>query len=65
MPMEGDMNVRMMCKKNDQYGSLYMGRSEGLRRYMQKGGAVCQGWTDMSVNCILCGTSGRTRDVAI
>jgi len=53
--LEGDHDVRMFVKGNDEYGYLYVGDSDGLKRRAQKATRSCD-------HGIICGRSKRCRD---
>jgi len=55
MELEGDGNLRMSLKGNDEHGYLYVGDSDGPKRCAQKATWSCD-------HGVVCGRSGRDRD---
>ena len=55
MELEGDGDVRMFLKGNDERGYLYVGDSDGPKRHAQKA-------TRSSDHGVVCGRSGRDKD---
>ncbi|KAJ8441456.1 LOW QUALITY PROTEIN: hypothetical protein Cgig2_023642 [Carnegiea gigantea] len=52
---DGDSDVRMFLKENDEHGYLYVGESDGPKRHIQKATRTCD-------DGIVRGRSGRDRD---
>jgi len=57
MPVEGDADVRMIFKGNDEHDSLYMGGVNGPRRRVRRAAAECEGRMHTCVGGMVCGTS--------
>ncbi|KAJ8447987.1 hypothetical protein Cgig2_028863 [Carnegiea gigantea] len=55
MELEGDGDVRMFLKENDEHGYLYVGDSDGLKRHTQKA-------TRSPDYGVICRKSGRDRE---
>ena len=63
MPVEWDMDVRMIFKGNDEHNYLYMGSNNGSRRWVLKGVVACEGWMCTCDDGVLFDTSVRGTDV--
>ena len=59
LPVEGDTDVKMMCKGNDEHGYLYVGGDEGPLRRVQAGVATCEGRVGGGKEGNVCCRSGR------
>ncbi|KAJ8446009.1 hypothetical protein Cgig2_012353 [Carnegiea gigantea] len=58
MPLDGDMDMSMIFKGNDEHGYLYVGGNEGSMRRAQNWVVVRDGQVKTSDNVMVCGTSG-------
>ncbi|KAJ8430933.1 LOW QUALITY PROTEIN: hypothetical protein Cgig2_002721 [Carnegiea gigantea] len=59
LAVEGDTNVKMMFKGNDEHGYLYVGGNKGPLRRAQEGFAVCEGRVRGCPDRKVCSRSGR------
>ncbi|KAJ8437177.1 LOW QUALITY PROTEIN: hypothetical protein Cgig2_003806 [Carnegiea gigantea] len=59
---EGEADVRMFLKGNDEHGYFYVGESDGPKRRTQKACASCEGRTRSCDHSVVCGRSERNRD---
>ncbi|KAJ8438541.1 LOW QUALITY PROTEIN: hypothetical protein Cgig2_024630 [Carnegiea gigantea] len=58
MALEGDMDMSMIFKGNEEHGYLYVGGKEGSMRRAQNGITVREGRVESSNDVMVCGTSG-------
>jgi len=58
MAVEGDADVRMLFKGNEECEYFYVGETDGLKRRAQKEGASCEGRTWSCDHGVVCPRSG-------
>ena len=59
LPIEGDTDVQMMFKGNDEYGYLFVGGKDGPLQQEQAGVAICEGRVRRGDDGNACCRSGR------
>jgi len=62
MALEGDANVRMFFKGNEEHEYFYVGESDGPKRRAEKVGASHEGRTQSCDHGVVCARSGRDGD---
>ena len=62
MAVEGDMDMGMMFKENDEHEYSYVGGKDSLVRRVSKGGGATARETSATNEGRRCGTSGRRSD---
>jgi len=63
MPVQGDVDIRLFSKRNEEHMYFYMGESDGPKKRTQKAGASCAGRMQSCNHSVICVRSGRDRDV--
>jgi len=59
MAVEGDADMRMLCKGNEEHSYLYVGGNEWPTRQGYKVGATCEGRTFSCDRTVVSAASGR------